>query len=1432
MKEKLLKKGSILIVTTALVGSQLTTFSPAIAQATKGNEIKTTYKMEIPKVLKEIKPSLQRVLAVSPRATEVPVDVSTPSELEQALSSESSINVIRLKNDITLLKDLKFNKSVRIEGNGFKLSFSGKKLLMSGTARIDLQDVSLFNGSSNPMFDNGESSATPTINILGDVISSGYLFNSSSGGTLTIAGKNNSLSGSESSMIANVNEFKVEDNAQIKKMEAVKSAVKVASSGTISIGKNAEMNIRSNEAYAFEASESTLSIGQGATMNASSLYGAISVNALQIENDAKLDLSSGNSSSSGAGVQSVSGIKSGDNVTLKVRGAGTGIKTTSTSSVVDFGQNNAVDIQSSSDSGINSKGLTVGKGSDLKVNALKDAVKVDASGVNIGEISNQPVEAKEKNKVEIVSGNGSAINSTGNISLGDNTEYNISGSKSAILAGGSFSSNVITNLGSHSDFKIKSDTDMGINTGTLNVGKETINRITAKTTGINLGKKGNGLNTNAAVKIYIHAANGIISGKNLTFNKNNILDINTLAGNGINTTDSSKISFANNSLVKIQAKQGIYQAGPAANLGFETGSSLQIYNTEQHGVSTEGSINFAKNTSANIRAAQVGAFSAVKASGIVRFDSGSKIVAQTLSNLSTSVFDLSGRINSQLEIINPSLLDIKQGNHFEPGKGRLIKGYSSTVTKTRLILDSIKDLHSWDRGQAWGTAPSGSWKDVTSTTLFVDKVGDIRYDYFGGPTTGQNSTGFDIFDYSRLSTRTSNSNMIETKINELTTTSTVLTGTAEPGADVEIKVGDKVIGTGTADASGNYRINIPVQKEGTEVTAQAYLGSDKSNIAKTVVKGHSEGSITPNEYEITQDNITGSYTGDVVKGQLYVNGKYVSTGGTFKNGKFMYYVKAGSIKAGDKVEIIALDKNGKQLDRKPVQVKSATKGNITPNNYTIGQTNITGSYTGSVVKGQLYVNGKYVSTGGTFKDGKFMYYVKAGSIKAGDKVEIIALDKAGKQLDRKPVQVINDLQGNITPNDYTIGQTNITGSYTGDVVKGQLYVNGKYVSTGGTFSGGQFTYYVKAGSIKTSDKVEIIALDKNGKELDRKLVQVKAISKGSITPNEYVLGQTNITGSYSGDIVQGQLYINGKYVSTGGAFKNGKFTYYVKAGSIKAGDKVEIVALDKNGKELDRKPVQVMAATKGSITPDDYVLGQANITGSYSGDIAQGQLYINGKYVSTGGAFKNGKFTYYVKANSIKDGDKIEIVALDKNGKQLDRKPVSLQVSKGSITPTIYTLGSGVIEGHYTGDVAKAELKIDGKHVSWGGEFSNGKFKYYVKSSLIKKGQDVKLIALNNRDKVLDTKKVEVKEVAVAGKFTSATYKFGDEVIKGTYTGDMAIARVYVNGVPKNWGGEFNVGAFSYYLGSNKIKKGDKVTIEGYSTDKQKLDTRDVQLIQ
>ncbi|MBC2057645.1 hypothetical protein HCJ57_14050 [Listeria booriae] len=1094
MKKKNFKKSSIILVTTALVGSQLTVFVPANAMESSKNVEGYRASEELHKGLKSLEQPMQRTLAVDSKATEVVVDVSSPAELEQALNSSNSANVIRFTNDITLIKDLTTNKSVRFEGNGRQLSFSGKRIVMAGSAKIDLINISLFNGgtgSTKAMFIQEKSSSNPTINVLGDVVSSGYLFSAPTGGSLTVAGKNNSFSGSQSSMIADVNDFKVEDNAQIKKMEAVDNAIKVGKSGTISIGKYAEMNIQSNTGYSYYAPNSTLLIGEGAIVNSTSLYGGISVNAMQIDNDAKLDLSSGKTGTTGTGIKSTRGITIGDNTSIKVSGSGNGVQTTGTGSVITFGIQNDINIESAAGSGIVTDGLNIGVESDVLVNSYKDAIVTDKAGVSIGEISNRPVSSANKNKISITSGYGNGIYSKGNILLGDNIETNIQAYRTALYAGGSTSS-LNVSLGAFSTLTANSEIEMGVNTAAMNIGEGTSASIKAKTTGINLGRVGNGLNTSNDVKLFINAENGIVAGKNLDFKQNNNLEINALSGYGISTTDSSKVTFDKNSLVKIQAKTGIRQVGSASSLDFKEGSALQIYNTEQHGIVTEGSITFDKKTSTNIKAAQVGVYSAVKADGVVRFDSDSKVIAQTLSNQSTSVFDLSGRVNSRLEIINPRLMDIKQINHYEPGKGRLIKGATTTNegSQTRLILDSVEELYAWNRGQSWGSAPSYAWSDVTSVTRFVKESGNVRYDYYGGPTTGTNVNGFDIYNYSRLATHKENTSMSETTIDELTTESTVVSGTAEPGASIEIKVGDTIIGRGTADANGNYSISISPQKEGTVVTAQAFLGTEKSNTAQTTVKGNSKGVIIPSDYTVGESTITGSYTGDIVKAQLYVNGQYISIGGTFVDGKFSYYVPAGLIKETDKVELVALDKDNNILDRKPVNVL-AVKAALNPADYTVGQTNITGTYTGDVARAQLYVNGQYISTGGTFADGKFTYYVQAGLIKETDIVELVALDTNGNVVDRKPVNVLAGNKGTITPSVYTVGTSTITGFYTGEVAKAQLYVNDKYVSTGGTFVDGKFTYYVQAGLIKETDKVELVALNKNNDILDRKSVTVK-----------------------------------------------------------------------------------------------------------------------------------------------------------------------------------------------------------------------------------------------------------------------------------------------------------------------------------------------------
>ncbi|WP_439443090.1 immunoglobulin-like domain-containing protein [Listeria aquatica] len=522
--------------------------------------------------------------------------------------------------------------------------------------------------------------------------------------------------------------------------------------------------------------------------------------------------------------------------------------------------------------------------------------------------------------------------------------------------------------------------------------------------------------------------------------------------------------------------------------------------------------------------------------------------------------------------------------------------------------------------------------------------------------------------------------------------------------------------------------------------------------------------------------------------------------------------------------------------------EKATQGTITPLVYTEGDRNITGTFTGDVVTAKLYVDGEYRSAGGTFENGEFTYYAQAQDLKVGQTVYLVAFDKNGKELDRKPVQIkAPDTKGTITPLVYTEGDRNITGTFTGDVVMAKLYVDGEYRSAGGAFENGEFTYYAQAQDLKVGQTVYLVAFDKNGKELDRKPVQIKAPdTKGTITPLVYTEGDRNITGTFTGDVVTAKLFVDGEYRGRGGAFENGEFTYYAQTQDLKVGQTVYLVALDKNGKELDRKPVQIKAPdTKGTITPVEYTMGDANITGTYTGDVTYAKLKVNGEYVGNpGGSFENGQFEFYAK-NKFKATDNVVIEAYDKFGKLLDSKTVQINdaISEGTITPAEYTIGDSNITGTYTGDVTYAKLKVNGEYVGTaGGKFTNGQFEYYAKNKFTEK-DDVVIEAYNSQYKLLDSQKVTVKSnIQLKGEFTEATYKIGETSIKGRFTGDIQYAKVYVNGIQlQAIGGSFNAESFSFYVGNNaNIKVGDIVKIEGYNNlqPNSPLDTKEVEIIE
>jgi len=152
----------------------------------------------------------------------------------------------------------------------------------------------------------------------------------------------------------------------------------------------------------------------------------------------------------------------------------------------------------------------------------------------------------------------------------------------------------------------------------------------------------------------------------------------------------------------------------------------------------------------------------------------------------------------------------------------------------------------------------------------------------------------------------------------------------------------------------------------------------------------------------------------------------------------------------------------------PLTVDSGILGFITNRDFHLW------TFTGDVNFARLVINGTPSNAwGGTFNaDGTFSFYVANLGIKASDKVEIQALNRqingnteAIQVLETKEVTVIDQLQGTITPDQYSYTDTMITGTFTGDINFANLVIDGQSVGNwGGTFNKetGRFEFFVHA----------------------------------------------------------------------------------------------------------------------------------------------------------------------------------------------------------------------------------------------------------------------------------------------------------------------------------------------------------------------------------
>ncbi|EUJ41048.1 hypothetical protein PWEIH_02032 [Listeria weihenstephanensis FSL R9-0317] len=262
--------------------------------------------------------------------------------------------------------------------------------------------------------------------------------------------------------------------------------------------------------------------------------------------------------------------------------------------------------------------------------------------------------------------------------------------------------------------------------------------------------------------------------------------------------------------------------------------------------------------------------------------------------------------------------------------------------------------------------------------------------------------------------------------------------------------------------------------------------------------------------------------------------------------------------------------------------QSATTGTITSNDFTIGTDKyVTGSYTGDVARISLIQDGTEYK-GASLKNGEFNFYAVDKKINKTHEIIMVAYDKNGKELSREQVKFIVATEGKITPVEMTIpGDNNITGTYTGDVSKIEVTVTNAAKETktykGGTVADGAFKFYSSDKVTKATDVVVVKAYDNVGKLLDTKTVKIKtnAPTTGTITPDTFKLGTSNITGKMTGDVKSLKVTVGTDTYGGGTLNADGTFKFYAQDKVKNSDTVVTISAYDKAGKLLDSQTVTV-----------------------------------------------------------------------------------------------------------------------------------------------------------------------------------------------------------------------------------------------------------------
>ncbi|MBC1918449.1 autolysin modifier protein [Listeria booriae] len=591
-------------------------------------------------------------------------------------------------------------------------------------------------------------------------------------------------------------------------------------------------------------------------------------------------------------------------------------------------------------------------------------------------------------------------------------------------------------------------------------------------------------------------------------------------------------------------------------------------------------------------------------------------------------------------------------------------------------------------------------------------------------------------------TVTAGQTIAQTTIAALTNTSTVVPGTAEPNATIEIKnAAGTTIGSGTVGSDGKYSVTIPAQATGTVVTATATKDGKTSSASTTVTK-QAAGSVVVNDaYYVGYDSsIKATVSGDATKVYLLVGDTQYTTVPVV--GSFTYYAKDKITSTTQNAYLVALDSSGKELSRAKVTLKDGNllRGTVTADQFIVGASSyVTGAFTGAVTKVGISVDGTVYPAVAVGTGNKLQYYAKDKITSTDAVVKLIGYNSEGKEIATTDVSVAGpeSLVGTITanPTNFAISTDSyVKGTYTGNVKTIALVVNGVESAKVGVVDGTTWQYYAKGKIINPTDVVSVKAYNAAGTLVDTKTITVSQNPAGqsTITPVAFKLNtDTFVKGTFTGSVKYVALKVGDVTSSKVAVVDGSNWQYYAKDKITDATTPVSVIGYDSTGTIIAEAAVTINPEAVSTMTATTYKLGDGNVTGTFTGSVKYVAAKINGVVYGKVPVNATDKtFQYYIKDKVTSKDDEIVVLGYDATGAVVAQATATIDPG---VAPTMtvddFVIGtSKEVTGTYTGGIKYVGIKVGDTTYSKVPVATDGTYKYYAKNLITDATQTVTVL--------------------------------------------------------------------------------------------------------